>query len=59
MRHRRKGRPLTEYFVALLGLAIIAFVVAVIASPGSCRVRVSPEMGVQPAAPRPTPTASR
>ncbi|HVN74865.1 MAG TPA: hypothetical protein VMT19_01010 [Thermoanaerobaculaceae bacterium] len=55
-RKRRKGRPASEYFIAFVGIALIVFVVAVIASPGSCKVRVSPEIGVQPSAPRPTPT---
>jgi len=44
--------------VAFIGLALIAFVAALIATSGSCKVRMSPEIGVQPSAPRPTPTAS-
>ena len=57
-RKRRKGRPASEYFVAAVGIALIAFVVALIATSGSCKVRLSPEIGMQPSAPRPTPTAS-
>jgi hypothetical protein len=56
-KRRRRGRSLAEYFIAFLGLAFLAFVVAVIATPRSCRVRVSPEVGFQPHAPRATPTA--
>ncbi len=43
--------------MAIVGIAVLAFVVAVIATSGSCRLRLSPEVGVQPNAPRPTPTA--
>jgi len=53
----RRRRSLADYFVAAIGVALLALVVAVIATSGSCRVRVSPEMGIQPSAPRPTPTA--
>jgi len=56
-RRRRRGRSLAEYFVAIIGLAFLVFVVALIATSGSCRVRVSPEVGIQPPAPRPTATA--
>ncbi|MCJ7440378.1 MAG: hypothetical protein MUO25_02185 [Thermoanaerobaculaceae bacterium] len=55
MNRRRRGRSLAEYFMAAIGLAIIVFVVALIATPGSCRFRISPEVGIQPSAPRPTP----
>ena len=58
MRRKRRGRSAGEYFVAALGLALIAFVVVLIATSGSCRVRVSPEIGEQPRAPWATPTAS-
>jgi hypothetical protein len=58
MRRRRKGRSVAEYFVAAIGLAFVAFVVALIATSGSCRVRVSPEVGIQPRAPAPTPTVA-
>jgi hypothetical protein len=44
--------------VAALGLSLIAFVVALIATSGSCRLRMSPEIGEQPRAPRATPTVS-
>jgi len=57
MKRRRRGRSLAEYFMAFVGLAILAFVVAVIATSGSCRLRLSPEVGLQPNAPHPTPTA--
>jgi hypothetical protein len=43
--------------MAAIGLAILIFIVAVIATSRSCRVRVSPEMGIRPAVPSPTPTA--
>ncbi len=59
MGRRRRGRSASEYFVAFLGLAVIVFVVVLIATSGSCKVRVSPELGVQPAGPQATPTATR
>ena len=46
---------MSDYFVAVIGLALIAFVVALIATSGSCHFRVSPEVAIQPSAPRPTP----
>ncbi|MEW6336349.1 MAG: hypothetical protein ACOY3Y_18805 [Acidobacteriota bacterium] len=49
---RRPRRSPGEYFLAALGLALVAFVVAVLASPGSCRLNVGPDGGA-----RPTPTA--
>jgi hypothetical protein len=55
MSRRRRSRALAEYFMAAIGLALIALVVALIATSGSCRVRLSPEVGIQPSAPRPTP----
>jgi hypothetical protein len=55
MNRRRRGRSLAEYFMAFVGLVILVFVVALIASSGSCRFRISPEVGIQPSAPRPTP----
>jgi hypothetical protein len=55
---RRRGRSLAEYFMAAIGLAIIVLVVALIATSGSCRFRISPEAGIQPSAPRPTPVAT-
>ncbi len=58
MRRKRRGRSASEYFVALLGVAVIVFVVALIATSGSCKVRLSPELGIQPPTPGPTPTAS-
>jgi hypothetical protein len=54
---RRRGRSAADYFMAFVGLAILAFVVAVIVTSDSCRLRVSPDLGVQPRAPRPTATA--
>ncbi|MFI5143852.1 MAG: hypothetical protein ACHQQS_01550 [Thermoanaerobaculales bacterium] len=50
---------MSEYFVAFLGLALIVLVVALIATSGSCHLGMSPEVGVQPSQPHPTPTASR
>jgi len=54
-RRRRRGRSLAEYFMAAIGLAIIVFVVALIATSGSCRLRISPEVGIQPSTSHPTP----
>ena len=58
MRRKRRSRSATEYFLAALGVALIVFVVVLIATSGSCRVRMSPEIGDQPQRQRPTPTAS-
>jgi len=58
MSRKRRRRPVTDYFVAVLGVALLVFVIAVVATPGSCRMRVSPEVGLQPASPRPTPVPS-
>jgi hypothetical protein len=58
MGRRRRGRSASEYFVAILGLAIIAFVAVLIATSGSCKVRVSPELGIEPANPPARPTAA-
>jgi len=55
MNRRRRGRSLAEYFVAVIGLALIILVVTLIATSGSCRFRISPEVGIQPSAQRPTP----
>ncbi len=41
--------------MAAIGLAILVFVVALIATSGSCQFRISPDLGIQPSAPRPTP----
>ena len=41
--------------MAAIGLAIIVFVVALIATSGSCRLRISPEVGIQPSTSHPTP----
>jgi hypothetical protein len=58
-KHQKKPRKArhsaTEYFVAFLGLALVVFVVGVIATSDSCRVQPSPDLGVQPAVPA-TPT---
>jgi hypothetical protein len=56
---KRRRRPVTDYFVAVLGIALLAFIVAVVATSGSCHLRVSPEVGLQPASPRPTPAPTR
>jgi len=45
-----------EYFLAAVGLAIVAFIVGLILTSGSCKVGLSPEIGTQPSAPRPTAT---
>jgi len=56
VRRKRRGRSASEYFVALLGLALIVFVGVLFATSGSCKVRVSPEIGSQPAVPQPART---
>jgi len=53
-RPRRSGRTATEYFVAAVGLALLVFIVALIATSGSCQFRINPEVGMQPSQPRPT-----
>lgn len=53
-RSRRPGRTATEYFVAAVGLALLVFIVAIIATADSCRFRINPDLGMQPARPRPT-----
>jgi len=59
MRSRRRSRHSpAEYFVAFIGLALIVFVVALVATSGSCQFGISPEVGVRPSQPRPTPTAT-
>jgi len=50
---------IAEYFLATVGVALIAFVVVLIATSGSCRIRMSPELLEAPGATRPTPTAPR
>lgn len=48
-RSRRSGRTATEYFVAAVGLALLVFIVAILATADSCKVRIDPGMGAQPA----------
>ncbi len=59
MGRKRRGRKVAEYFLATVGVALIAFVVILIVTSGSCRFRMSPELFEQPGATRPTPTAPR
>jgi hypothetical protein len=59
VRRKRRGRPVGEYFLAALGVALIAFVIVLIATSGSCRFRMSPELFEQPGATRPTPGVPR
>jgi hypothetical protein len=61
MSRRRRARSCSEYFLAALGLALLAFVVALIATSRSCRVGLSPEVGISPSSPTPvaTPPPSR
>ncbi|HQT96031.1 MAG TPA: hypothetical protein PK435_15480 [Thermoanaerobaculaceae bacterium] len=59
MGRKRRARMVAEYFLATVGVALIAFVVVLIATSGSCRFRMSPELLEAPAATRPTPTAPR
>ncbi|MEP0775290.1 MAG: hypothetical protein HRF46_13095 [Acidobacteriota bacterium] len=54
-RRRSKGRNPGEYFLAALGVALLALVVAMIAHAGSCKVGLSPEVGGGPRRPTPTP----
>jgi hypothetical protein len=59
MKKRQRPRhSAAEYFLAAIGVALIALVLAVAATSRSCRLRLSPELGMQPAAPPATPTAS-
>lgn len=53
-RRRSRGRNPGEYFLAALGVALLALVVATIAHAGSCKVGLSPEVGS--GRPRATPT---
>jgi hypothetical protein len=53
---RRRRYSATEYFVAAIGLALIALVVGVIATSGSCKLRPASELGLQPSNQTPTPT---
>jgi hypothetical protein len=59
MAKRTKKRPrhsVGEYFVAGLGVVMIAGVIAIVATSRSCKVGPAPDIGIRPAAPRPTPT---
>ena len=58
-RKKRRGRLIGEYFMAAVGIALIAFVAVLIATSGSCHIRPAPELFEQPGATRPTPTAPR
>lgn len=53
---RRRGarRNPGEYFLAALGLALLALIVAMVFQVGACQVRLSPELVGPP--PRLTPT---
>lgn len=53
-KRRSKGRNPFEYFLAALGVALLALVVAMIAHAGSCKLGLSPDVGGPP--PRITPT---
>ena len=48
---------MSEYFMAALGVALLVFVVVLVATSGSCHVRPNPELFEQPGLARPTPTA--
>lgn len=59
MRKRHAPRhSAAEYFLAAVGLALLGLVVAIVATSRSCRLRLSPELGVRPSTPPATPTAS-
>ncbi|MCU0292303.1 MAG: hypothetical protein MUF10_09995 [Thermoanaerobaculaceae bacterium] len=53
-RPRRSRHTATEYFVAAVGLALLVFIVAILATADSCSFRINPEVGTQPARPAPT-----
>ncbi len=53
-KRRSRGRSPAEYFLAALGLALLALVVAMLAHAGSCKVGFFPPAGGP--APRVTPT---
>ncbi|MGE5235532.1 MAG: hypothetical protein ACM3O7_04170 [Acidobacteriota bacterium] len=55
-RRRRSTRSPGEYFLAALGLALVALVVAIVATSGSCRIRLAPELGIQSTTPTRPPT---
>ncbi len=54
-KRRSKGRNPGEYFLAALGLALLALVVAMIAHAGSCKVGFSPPGGGPALRVTPTP----
>jgi hypothetical protein len=58
-RKKRRGRPFSEYFLAAVGIALIAFVALLIATSGSCRFRLFHELENAPGATPPAPTAPR
>jgi hypothetical protein len=60
-RTKRKGTPRArrrgpaDYFLAVLGIAIVVFAVAMLLHARSCHIRLSDEIGL-PAHPTPRPT---
>jgi hypothetical protein len=56
---KRRGRPASDYFIAFLGLALLGFVVAIVATSGSCHTGVSPELGTKPGHPAASPTPAQ
>jgi hypothetical protein len=52
----RQRYSVGEYFLAGVGVVMIAGVIAIVATSRSCSVGPAPDLGIQPAAPRPTPT---
>lgn len=56
-RSKRSRYSAGEYFVAAIGLALLVFVLALVLTADSCKVQLSPDIGVQPARPQPTPTS--
>lgn len=55
-KRRSRGRNPGEYFLAALGLALLAMVVAMLFHAGSCKVGLSPELTDPPRRATPTPS---
>jgi hypothetical protein len=53
---KKSRHTVGEYFVAALGVLMIAGVVVIVATSESCRIGPSPDIGIQPSRPTPTPT---
>ncbi|MCS7182326.1 MAG: hypothetical protein NZ869_04370 [Thermoanaerobaculum sp.] len=51
-----RRRSCAEYFLALVGLALLVFLLGIILTPGSCRVGFFPEAEKSWVHPTPTPS---